>query len=57
MSFKYGINRFLGLQGTQFEVHDMDVKPGKTTFTIKHREPAHYICKWPIASEIHHPFA
>jgi transposase len=45
MSFKYGINRFLGLQGTQFEVHDMDVKPGKTTFTIKHREPAHYICK------------
>lgn len=45
MSFRYGINRFMGLQDSNFEVCDMDVKPGKTTFTIKHREPAVYICK------------
>lgn len=45
MNFNYGINRFLGLNETNFEVVDMDVKLDKTTFTIKHRKPAKYICK------------
>lgn len=45
MSLYYGINRFMGLLDTNFEVADMDVKPGKTTFTVKHKQPARYICK------------
>ena len=38
MSFQYGINRFLGLHDTNFEVFDMDVKEDSITFTIKHRK-------------------
>lgn len=45
MSFEYGINRLLDLQGTNFEVFDMDVKDDKITYTIKHKEPAQYNCK------------
>ena len=45
MSFNYGINRLLDLQETNFQVFDMDVKEDKITYTIKHREPAQYICK------------
>ena len=45
MSFKYGINRLLDLQETNFEVFDMDVKDDKITYTIKHKEPAQYRCK------------
>lgn len=45
MSFSYGINRLLDLQGTNFEVFDMDVKEDKITFTIKHKEDVQYICK------------
>jgi transposase len=45
MSLYYAINRFMGLTETNFEVADMDVKLGKTTFTIKHKQPAKYICK------------
>lgn len=45
MSFNYGINRLLDLQETNFQVFDMDVKEDKITYTIKHKEPAQYICK------------
>jgi transposase len=45
MSFGYGINRLLDLQATNFQVFDMDVKEDKITYTIKHKEPAQYICK------------
>lgn len=45
MSFNYGINRLLDLQETNFQVFDMDVKDDKITYTIKHKEPAQYICK------------
>ena len=45
MSFGYGINRLLDLQGTNFQVFDMDVKEDKITYTIKHKDPAQYICK------------
>lgn len=45
MSFNYGINRLLDLQGTNFQVFDMDVKDDKITYTIKHRLPAQYLCK------------
>jgi transposase len=45
MSLYYAINRFMGLTETNFEVADMDVKPGKTTFTIKHKQAAQYTCK------------
>lgn len=45
MSFGYGINRLLDLQGTNFQVFDMDVKEDKITYTIKHKLPAEYICK------------
>ena len=45
MSFGYGINRLLDLQETNFQVFDMDVKEDKITYTIKHKEPAQYICK------------
>lgn len=45
MSFGYGINRLLDLQETNFQVYDMDVKEDKITYTIRHREPAKYLCK------------
>jgi transposase len=45
MSFGYGINRLLDLQETNFQVYDMDVKEDKITYTIKHKEPAAYLCK------------
>ena len=45
MIFGYGINRLLDLQGTNFQVYDMDVKDDKITYTIKHKETAEYICK------------
>ena len=45
MSFEYGINRLLDLQGTNFCVVDMDVKEEKITYTIRHKEPAQYRCK------------
>lgn len=45
MGFIYGINRLLDLQETNFYVADMDVKEDKITYTIKHREPAQFICK------------
>lgn len=45
MSFEYGINRLLDLQGTNFQVFDMEVKDEKITYTIKHRSPIQYCCK------------
>jgi len=45
MGFEYGINRLLGLQGSNFAVFDMDVKDDRIVYTIKHREPAQFICK------------
>ena len=45
MSLEYGINRLLDLQETNFQVFDMDVKEDKITYTIKHKEPAQYLCK------------
>ena len=45
MSFGYGINRLLDLQETNFQVCDMDVKEDKIIYTIRHKEPAQYICK------------
>lgn len=45
MSFEYGINRLLDLQGTNFQVFDMEVKDETITYTIKHRSPIQYCCK------------
>ena len=45
MSFEYGINRLLNLHDTNFYVADMDVKDERITYTIRHRQPARYICK------------
>lgn len=44
-TLKRGMNRCLGLLETNFEVVSIDAGEGKTTWTIKHKEPARYICK------------
>lgn len=45
MIFSYGINRALGFLGSNFQVCDMEVKETQIIFTVKHVQPARYICK------------
>ena len=45
MIFSFGISRALGFQDSNFQVYDMEVKDNQITFTVKHAEPARYICK------------
>lgn len=45
MIFSYGINRALGFSDSNFQVVDMEVKANQMIFTVKHKQPAKYICK------------
>lgn len=45
MIFSYGINRALGFADSNFQVFDMEIKNNQLIFTVKHKQPAQYICK------------
>ena len=45
MIFSYGINRALGFSDSNYQVMDMEIKGNQMIFTIKHKQPARFICK------------